>query len=103
MRRLNSRFILAAALVILAGGLLILNASGFLQPVQDLGMRPVTAIQSWFAVRYSALRDLLASPRDVAALQAEINRLEAENAQLEQDIISLREQAAEAAVLLCAA
>jgi rod shape-determining protein MreC len=99
MRRPNSRFIIAAALVILASGLLILNASGFLQPVQDLAMRPVTAIQTWFAVRYSALRDLLASPRDVAALRAEINRLEAENAQLEQDIISLREQAAEAAVL----
>jgi rod shape-determining protein MreC len=99
MRRPNSRFIIAAALVILASGLLILNASGFLQPVQDLAMRPVTAIQTWFAVRYSALRDLLASPRDVAALRAEINRLEAENAQLEQDIISLREQAEEAAVL----
>lgn len=99
MRRPNSRFIIAAALVILASGLLILNASGFLQPVQDLAMRPVTAIQTWFAVRYSALRDLLASPRDIAALRAEINRLEAENAQLEQDIISLREQAAEAAVL----
>lgn len=99
MRRPNSRFIIAAALVILAIGLLILNASGFLQPAQDLAMRPVTAIQTWFALRYSALRDLLASPRDVAALRAEINRLEAENAQLEQDIISLREQAAEAAVL----
>ncbi len=99
MKRLNSRVIIAAALVILAGALLILNASGFLQPVQDLGMRPVTAIQSWFAVRYSALRDLLASPRDVAALREEINRLEADNARLEQEIISLREQAAEAAVL----
>lgn len=99
MRRFNSRIIIAGALVILAGALLILSTSGFLQPLQNLTMRPVTAVQSWFAVRYSAVRDLLASPRDVAALRAEINRLETENARLEQEIISLREQAAEAAVL----
>jgi rod shape-determining protein MreC len=99
MKRPNSRLIVVGSLLLVAAALLILSASGFLQPLQDLGMRPVTALQTWFAVRYSALRDLLASPRDVAALREEINRLEAENARLEQEIISLREQASEAEVL----
>ena len=99
MKRPNSRLIVVGALLLVAFALVILSASGFLQPLQNLGMRPVTAVQSWFAVRYSALRDLLSSPRDVAALREEINRLEAENARLEQEIISLREQASEAEVL----
>jgi rod shape-determining protein MreC len=99
MKSPNPRLIVVGSLLLVAIALLILGASGFLQPVQDLSMRPVTAIQTWFAVRYSALRDLLASPRDVAALREEINRLEAENARLEQEIISLREQASEAEVL----
>ncbi|MGD2163820.1 MAG: rod shape-determining protein MreC, partial [Anaerolineales bacterium] len=53
----------------------------------------------WFATRYVALRDLLTSPRDMTALREEINRLETENAFLQQEVIALREQAAEAEVL----
>ena len=83
----------------IALGLLILNLSGFLQPAQNLVARPITAVQTWFALRFSALRDVLASPRDMATLRGEVNRLEAENALLQQEIISLREQAAEADVL----
>ncbi|MFN2146807.1 MAG: rod shape-determining protein MreC [Anaerolineales bacterium] len=99
MKRPNSRLIVVGSLLLIAVALAVLSASGFLQPLQNLSMRPVTAIQTWFAVRYSAVRDLLSSPRDIAALQQEINRLEAENARLEQEIISLREQASEAEVL----
>jgi rod shape-determining protein MreC len=83
----------------IALGLLILNLSGFLQPAQNLVARPIIAVQTWFALRFSALRDVLASPRDMATLRGEVNRLEAENALLQQEIISLREQAAEADVL----
>jgi rod shape-determining protein MreC len=99
MKRPNSRLIVVGSLLLIAVALAVLSASGFLQPLQNLSMQPVTAIQTWFAVRYSAVRDLLSSPRDIAALQQEINRLEAENARLEQEIISLREQASEAEVL----
>ena len=99
MKHQNSRLIVVGSLLLIAVALVVLSASGFLRPLQNLGMRPVTAIQTWFAIRYSAIRDLLASPRDVAALREEINRLEAENARLEQEIISLREQASEAEVL----
>jgi len=83
----------------IALSLVVLNLSGFLQPVQNLGARPIITIQTWFALRFSALRDVLASPRDMATLRSEVNRLEAENALLQQEIISLREQAAEVDVL----
>jgi rod shape-determining protein MreC len=91
--------IFASALIVVAISLLILQFSGFLTPVTNTVMRPVTAIQTWFAVRYLAVRDLLGSPRDMAAMREEIIRLEAENALLQQEIIALREQASEAEVL----
>lgn len=99
MRRLSPRVLSVSILLLIALSLLILNLSGFLQPVQNLVARPMITVQSWFALRFSALRDLLASPRDMATLRGEVNRLEAENALLQQEIISLRVQAAEADVL----
>ncbi len=99
MRRTSPRAIFAATLILIAIALLVLQLSGYLTPVTDIIMRPVTAIQGWFAVRYIAVRDLLASPRDMAAMREEINRLQAENALLQQEIIALREQASEAEVL----
>ncbi len=99
MRRFHPRVITVIILLMIALSLLILNLSGFLQPVQNLVARPIISVQTWFALRFSALRDVLASPRDMATLRGEVNRLEAENALLQQEIISLREQAAEADVL----
>ncbi|NOR89175.1 MAG: rod shape-determining protein MreC [Anaerolineales bacterium] len=99
MRRLPPRVLIVSILLMIALGLLILNLSGFLQPVQNLATRPIIAVQTWFALRFSALRDVLATPRDMATLRGEVNRLEAETALLQQEIISLREQAAEADVL----
>jgi len=99
MRRTSPRVVFASTLILIAIALLILQLSGYLPPLTNTLMRPVTAIQSWFAVRYVAVRDLLSSPRDVSAMRDEINQLQAENALLQQEIISLREQASEAEVL----
>jgi len=99
MRRTSPRVVFASTLILIAIALLILQLSGYLPPVTNALMRPVTAVQSWFAVRYVAVRDLLSSPRDMTAMRDEINQLQAENALLQQEIISLREQASEADVL----
>lgn len=99
MRRLPSRALIAATMVLVAASLLVLYQAGFLVPVQSTIARPITGVQTWFATRYAALRDLLTSPRDMTALREEINRLETENAFLQQEVIALREQAAEAEVL----
>ncbi len=99
MRTLSSRALVAAILLLVAAGMLVLYQAGFLTPVQSTIARPMTGVQTWFATRYVALRDLLTSPRDMTALMEEINRLETENAFLQQEVIALREQAAEAEIL----
>jgi rod shape-determining protein MreC len=99
MRRFSSRTLVAAVLLLIAAGVLALFQAGFLTPIQSSIARPITGVQDWFATRYAAVRDLLSSPRDMTALREEINRLEAENAFLQQEIIALREQAAEAEIL----
>jgi rod shape-determining protein MreC len=99
MRRTSPRVIFAGTLILIAIALLILQLSGYLTPLTNTLLRPITTIQSWFAVRYVAVRDLLASPSDMASMREEVNRLQAENALLQQEIIALREQASEAEVL----
>lgn len=99
MKRSSPRAIFAGTLILVALALLILQLSGYLAPVTNSLLRPVTALQSWFAVRYVAVRELVASPRDIAAMREEINQIRAENALLQQEIIGLREQASEAVVL----
>jgi rod shape-determining protein MreC len=99
MRKISSRTLVAAVLLLVAAGILVLFQAGFLTSIQSGIARPITGFQDWFATRYAAFSDLLRSPRDMTALREEINRLEAENAFLQQEIIALREQAAEAEIL----
>ncbi|MEE9216153.1 MAG: rod shape-determining protein MreC [Anaerolineales bacterium] len=90
---------MASALVLLAGAVFILNIGGYLGPAQDVILPPLTGAQDWVSQRYFTIRDLVNSPRDVAALQTRIGELEGENARLRDQIISLQERAAEAEVL----
>jgi rod shape-determining protein MreC len=99
MKRTSPRVVFASTLILIAFAVLILQVSGYLTPITNVFIRPVTALQSWFAIRYIAVRDLLASPNDMATMRDEINQLQAENALLQQEIIALREQASEAEVL----
>lgn len=99
MSQPNARALFATALLLLAAALFILNLAGYLGPAQNVLLRPFAATQTWVAQRVNAVRDLLTSPGDVAALQQRVAELEAERARLEEEIISLREQAAEAEIL----
>ena len=99
LSQFSSKALLASALVLLAGALLILNLGGYLGPAQDVILPPLAMAQDWVSQRYFTIRDLVTSPRDVAALQFRISELEAESAQLQDQIIALQEQAAEAEVL----
>ncbi|MFQ5923785.1 MAG: rod shape-determining protein MreC [Anaerolineales bacterium] len=96
LSQFSSKALLATALILLAGAVLILNLGGYLGPAQDVILPPIAAAQEWVSQRYFTVRDLLTSPRDVAALQGRIGELEAENARLQDEIIALQEQAAEA-------
>jgi rod shape-determining protein MreC len=99
MPQLSSRALFATALLILAAALFLLSLGGYLGPAEDFLLRPFSATQEWVARRVFAVRNLLSSPGDVTALQQRVAELEAERARLEEEIIALREQAAEAEVL----
>lgn len=99
MSQFSSKNLLASALIVLAAALFLLNLGGYLSPAQDIVLAPLAAAQAWISERYFTVRDLLTSPRDVAALQARVTELEAENARLQDEIIVLQEQAAEVEVL----
>jgi rod shape-determining protein MreC len=99
MNRPPSRTLLALTLILLATGLLVLSAAGYLAPVQGLVMRPVTGIQTWIALRFAVLRDMASAPRDVETFRQRNAELEAEVARLEQQVITLQEQVSEMEIL----
>ncbi len=99
MNRSNSRLLVAGTLALITIGIMVLSIGGFITPVHDMLLRPISSVQEWIALRVSAIHDTLTAPRDVASLQAEIARLQSEVARLEQEIIVLREQATEAEIL----
>ena len=99
MPRLSPRVLVTVSLLLLALSVLILSQAGFLRPVEGLAIRPLAALQGGIAPRLAALRALAASPSDVATLRARNAELEAEVARLQQEVITLREQAAEVDVL----
>lgn len=99
MSRSSSTGLITAILLLVALAALILSAAGYLDPAQSVLMRPLGEAQGWLSVRFFAVRDLLASPAEVTALRARVSELEAENAQLQQEIIALREQVTEAETL----
>lgn len=99
MRPPSPRNLLAAILALISLALLVLSLSGFLTSIQGAAMRPVAAVQEWVAVRVTALRNLLAAPGDVVSLRQQNAELQAEVARLQREVITLREQAAEAEIL----
>ncbi|MGD2252208.1 MAG: rod shape-determining protein MreC [Anaerolineales bacterium] len=99
MRRSYSRVILALTLILIASAILLLSLGGYLDSVKGLILRPLSGIQEWISSRFTAVRDWITSPREIASLQAQISDLENENSQLKQEIITLREQLAETRIL----
>jgi rod shape-determining protein MreC len=79
--------------------LLVLSLSGFLASLQGMALRPIAAAQEWISVRVTTLRNLLAAPSDVVTLRQQNSGLQAEVARLQREVITLREQAAEAEIL----
>jgi len=99
MKPPSSRSLAAGILVLIALALLVLSLSGFLNSIRGMALTPVAAVQGWIAIRFTTLRNLLAAPSDVAILRQQNAELQAEVAQLQREVIALREQAAEAEIL----
>ncbi len=99
MSRISARALVTLALVFLALSVLILSQAGYLRPIEGIAIRPIIALQSWIAPRMAGVRGLLSSPNDIATLRVQNVELQAEVARLQQEVIVLRERAAEADIL----
>jgi rod shape-determining protein MreC len=99
MKRSISPAVLTAVLILAAAALLVLQLGGFLDQFQDALTSPLAPIQTWISIRFSAVRDMIASPRDIASLRVQNAELEAEVARLQREVITLQEEIAEAQIL----
>jgi rod shape-determining protein MreC len=76
-------------------GILFMALGGLLNPVLDALLSPLISVQEWVTIRYQAYQDLINSPTDLARLRQENLELEAEVANLQTQVISLRQQVTE--------
>ncbi len=86
---------IASALFAAALGLVLLGQAGLLAPVQDLALRAVSGAQRSISTAFFNIRDFLTAPRNQQELIQTNSQLEQRVAQLEAEVVTLREQAAE--------
>ncbi|MBN2084053.1 MAG: rod shape-determining protein MreC [Anaerolineales bacterium] len=95
MSNSKRRLLIASALFAAAIGLVLLGQAGMLAPVQDLAQRAVTGVQRSISTAFFTLRDFLTAPRNLQELIQTNSQLEERVAQLEAEVVTLRDQAAE--------
>src|SRR4030042_2831932 len=92
----RKRLLIASALFAAAVGLVLLGQAGMLAPVQDLAQRAVTGVQRSISTAFFNIRDFLTAPRNLQDLIQTNSQLEERVAQLEAEVVTLREQSADA-------
>jgi rod shape-determining protein MreC len=95
MTNTRKRILLAAALLLAAVGLVFLGQAGLISPVQDLALRGTSGVQRALSTAFFNIRDLFTAPRNVQELIRENSQLSQRIAQLEAEIVTLRENASE--------
>lgn len=93
------RSIQPVILALLAFGLVALALGGYLAPAIRIVTAPVLAAQGWLASRYQALQVVFNTPEDMVRLQQENKELKNQIADLQTEIISLKQQVVETKIL----
>ena len=99
MNTTPARPIQTIILALIVVGLIALALGGYLAPVSRLILNPVVSVQSWLAVRYQALQNIIDSPQDLVRLRQRNSDLEAEVSRLQAEVIALKQQLSETQVL----
>lgn len=80
-------------------GMIALALGGYLTPVTRLVVAPVVSAQTWLAVRFQTVQNIVNSPQDLARLRQRNTDLEAELSRMQAEIIQLKQQLSETQVL----
>jgi rod shape-determining protein MreC len=91
----RKRLLLAFALLLAALGLVLLGQAGMISPIKDLALRGVTGAQRSITTTFFNIRDFLTAPRNLQELIQRNSQLEQRIAELEAEVVTLREQAAD--------
>jgi len=95
MSNTRRRILIASAVLLAAVGLVLLGQAGLISPVQDLALRGVSGVQRTLSTAFFNIRDFFTAPRNLQELIQENSRLQERVAQLEAEVVTLREQASE--------
>jgi rod shape-determining protein MreC len=95
MSNTRRRILIASALLLAAVGLVLLGQAGLISPVQDLALRGVSGVQRTLSTAFFNIRDFFTAPRNLQELIQENSQLQERVAQLEAEVVTLREQASE--------
>lgn len=99
MNRLQSRSLFLGALLMAILGLFILQRAGLLNPAESVVLRPVIGFQTFLSRQFSGFRELFTAPGDIKQLRERNAELEQIAAQLQLEVIRLKEQEAELHIL----
>lgn len=81
--------------LLIAGGLILLSATGILAPIEDLLATPLQAVSGVFNRVTVAVSDNISHFSDMQALQARVADLETALAQYQSELVELREKASD--------
>ena len=99
MRTQPGRSLRTIVVLLIIGGILTLALGGYLAPLSRTIVTPLVSVQTWVSVRYSAIRDYLTAPRDLAELRQENEELAAEIARLQAQVIQLQQENSDIQIL----
>lgn len=84
---------------LIVGGVLVLAFGGFLGTASRGLGGSLVSVQTWISVRFAAIQDFLAAPRDIAELRERNAELEAEVSRLQGQVIQLQQRVGETEIL----
>ena len=89
------RLLIAFAFFLAALGFVLLGQAGLIDPIKDLALRGVSGAQRSISTSFYNIRDFLTAPRNLQELIQKNSQLEQRIAELEAEVVTLREQAAD--------
>ncbi len=91
----SNRLVFLIVCLLLCSGLMLLSATGILQPLEDILSVPLFSLTSTFNQLSLGFDNLLNQSQDVAVLQARVIELEEQLARIQGEVIQLREVASD--------